>query len=72
VEPEIEFEETKGFARGPHRTVVGDPDELCPNERLNQSDVPARAYELWQDRGCPIGSPDVDWFRAAEDLRIPR
>jgi hypothetical protein len=26
------------------------------------------AYQLWQKRGCPIGSPEVDWFRAAKEL----
>lgn len=27
------------------------------------------AYERWQGRGCPTGSPDEDWFRAVEELR---
>jgi hypothetical protein len=27
------------------------------------------AYELWQSRNCPQGSPDEDWFRASETLR---
>lgn len=27
------------------------------------------AYEFWQERGCPIGSPEVDWFRAEEEIR---
>ena len=31
--------------------------------------IAARSYELWQERGCPIGSPEVDWFRAEEELR---
>jgi hypothetical protein len=22
------------------------------------------AYRLWQQRGRPIGSPEIDWFRA--------
>lgn len=22
------------------------------------------AYNLWVQRGCPLGSPDVDWFGA--------
>ena len=26
------------------------------------------AYALWQERGCPDGSPDVDWYRAEEQL----
>jgi|HubBroStandDraft_1064217.scaffolds.fasta_scaffold82728_3 hypothetical protein len=24
----------------------------------------ALAYRLWNERGCPIGSPDEDWLRA--------
>jgi hypothetical protein len=32
-------------------------------------DIAALAYELWQARGCPDGSPEEDWFRAAEQLR---
>ena len=26
------------------------------------------AYELWERRGCPLGSPEVDWFAAEESL----
>jgi len=33
--------------------------------------VTARAYELWQERGCPIGSPEVDWFQAEQELGEP-
>jgi Protein of unknown function (DUF2934) len=31
--------------------------------------IARRAHELWQARGCPEGSPEVDWFRAAAELR---
>ena len=34
--------------------------------------IAALAHELWQARGCPVGSPDQDWFRAAEQLRSPK
>ena len=36
-----------------------------------QSEVAALAYQLWQDRGRPVGSPDVDWFRAERELSVP-
>lgn len=36
---------------------------------LNQDTIASRAYELWQVRGCPIGSPEEDWFRAETELR---
>jgi hypothetical protein len=26
------------------------------------------AYRLWEERGCPDGSPEVDWQRAEEEL----
>lgn len=26
------------------------------------------AYELWQRRGCPLGSPEIDWFAAEDSL----
>ena len=32
-------------------------------------DIAALAHKLWQDRGCPEGSPEEDWFRAVEQLR---
>jgi hypothetical protein len=31
--------------------------------------IASLAYELWQARGCPEGSPEEDWFHAAEQLR---
>jgi Protein of unknown function (DUF2934) len=27
------------------------------------------AYALWERRGAPIGSPDVDWIEAEKQLR---
>jgi hypothetical protein len=40
-----------------------------PGETNNQDEVAALAYYLWQARGCPDSSPDVDWYRAEEELR---
>lgn len=31
--------------------------------------IAARAYELWMERGCPAGSPEVDWQQAEDQLR---
>ena len=36
---------------------------------FGHDDIAVRAYELWQARGCPNGSPEEDWFGAAEELR---
>ncbi len=35
-------------------------------------DVAAEAYRCWHERGCPEGSPEVDWQRARERLRAKR
>jgi hypothetical protein len=32
------------------------------------SEVAALAYRLWNERGCPAGSPEEDWFRAEREL----
>jgi hypothetical protein len=36
---------------------------------FGHAEIAALAYKLWQARGCPDGSPEEDWFRAAEELR---
>jgi hypothetical protein len=36
---------------------------------FGHDDIAALAHQLWLARGCPDGSPDEDWFRAAEQLR---
>jgi hypothetical protein len=41
--------------------------ELPENEQ-----IAALAYTLWQARGCPEGSPDVDWLRAEQELTASR
>jgi alpha-D-ribose 1-methylphosphonate 5-triphosphate synthase subunit PhnI len=36
---------------------------------FGHAEIAALAHALWEARGCPEGSPDDDWFRAAEQLR---
>jgi hypothetical protein len=52
-------EELKRAVTWTERTSV-DPDP---------AQVEALAYQLWLDRGCPIGSDQDDWYRAEEQLR---
>jgi len=37
--------------------------------RPDHNNVEALAYELWVQRGCPLGSDQEDWFRAEAELR---
>jgi hypothetical protein len=32
-------------------------------------DIAERAYQLWEQRGCPYGCPEEDWFQAENELR---
>jgi hypothetical protein len=34
--------------------------------------IEERAYYLWEQRGRPEGSPEVDWERAEQELRGER
>jgi hypothetical protein len=36
---------------------------------LEYERISGLAYFYWQQRGCPVGSPDEDWFRAERDIR---
>jgi hypothetical protein len=31
---------------------------------VSASEIARVAYQLWQERGCPIGSDQEDWYRA--------
>jgi Protein of unknown function (DUF2934) len=43
-----------------------------PTEEISEPDkqqeVAVLAYTFWQDRGCPEGTPDEDWFRAEREI----
>ena len=54
----------------PTKSVTSDPDTRpVPTETVDEGAIAARAYELWQARGCPVGSPETDWLQAEEELR---
>jgi hypothetical protein len=36
---------------------------------LQTQSIAALAYQLWQGRGCPDGSPEEDWFRAEKEMQ---
>jgi Protein of unknown function (DUF2934) len=38
-------------------------------ETSMQEDIAKLAYALWEQRGCPQGSPDFDWLEAERKLR---
>jgi Protein of unknown function (DUF2934) len=30
------------------------------------------AYELWQERGRPLGTPETDWYKAEQELNVAK
>jgi Protein of unknown function (DUF2934) len=39
--------------------------------RPAQEEIVALAYALWQERGCPEGSPETDWFKCRARIARP-
>ena len=37
--------------------------------RPTESEIAIVAYQLWLERGCPVGSDQEDWFRAEAMLK---
>ena len=35
----------------------------------DRKEIERLAYAFWQERGCPLGSPEVDWLRAEKEMR---
>src|SRR5262245_54849913 len=35
---------------------------------LSTQEIEERAYQSWLERGCPMGSPEEDWYRAEREL----
>ena len=49
-------------------TSVAETDARARQE-LTDEEIARRAYNLWENRGKPMGSPEEDWHRATEELR---
>jgi hypothetical protein len=55
------------------REIDGIPIGEIPEERpgtlvLAYDEIAPLAYEYWHQRGCPDGSPEIDWLRAEQEL----
>ena len=35
---------------------------------FDSSSIAALAHRLWEARGCPEGSSEIDWFQAEQEL----
>ncbi len=77
--PEVEssFEEGIGGITGESNSETGGEIGYRSGEvegetgalRPEHGQVARLAYEHWQQRGCPFGTPEEDWFHAEEQIK---
>lgn len=53
----------------PSESQVEPQEESVHLSELDQQEIARLAYEFWEARGCPHGSPEEDWLRAERDLQ---
>jgi hypothetical protein len=48
------------------------PPVVLPSahDKAETEEITRLAYQYWQQRGCPIGTPEEDWFRAEEEIKL--
>jgi Protein of unknown function (DUF2934) len=44
-----------------------DPSDMAGQDH-NPRKIAQLAYSYWEERGCPYGSAEEDWFRAEREL----
>lgn len=42
---------------------------LAESRAVSHDDIRQLAHRYWAERGHPHGQPEVDWFRAEQELR---
>ena len=50
-------------------TIPAESDAAEQTTNGVQAELQALAYQLWLDRGSPVGSPEIDWFEAEARIR---
>ena len=45
------------------------PNSVQPKQ-VGHEDIARLAHALWEQRGCPYGSPETDWFQAEHELQV--
>ena len=53
----------------PARSAPEQKPSATANGEPTQEEISVRAYQCWQERGCPEGSPEADWYKAEQEFR---
>jgi hypothetical protein len=60
----------KSIAAEPSNASIASLAEAVHNPpALDTRSIEELAYHSWLERGCPMGSPDEDWYRAEQKLK---
>jgi hypothetical protein len=46
------------------------PETPASGPDTERDQIAKLAYQYWQERGCPGGSPEEDWLRAERELGV--
>jgi hypothetical protein len=60
--------EARPMAPGKKTETLSPPETIETAPTPIHDQIEALAYALWQERGCPEGSPEVDWFMAEDQV----
>jgi hypothetical protein len=60
-----------GTAAGAAAAMAAEPvpEAAASGSGIQREEIARLAYQYWQERGCPDGSPEEDWFHAERELR---
>jgi len=61
-------QQTKVVPRAQSASAESSATRPVVTQQPDSSDIAALAFRLWQERGCPEGSPEIDWFLAEQKL----
>jgi hypothetical protein len=50
-------------------TIINESTPFKQKGEPSDDDIIRLAYEFWQERGSPDGSPEIDWQKAEETFR---
>jgi hypothetical protein len=63
--------QTKVVSKAPPDSAGSSAVRPAAAQEPDATSIAMLAYRLWEQRGCPQGSPEIDWFLAEEELCQP-
>src|SRR5664279_5630626 len=60
---------SKAATSMPKRSTANESVKTSTTLSPTESEIATLAYQLWQDKGCPVGSHKGDWLRAEAMLK---